>query len=331
MLRTTHITDDRLIALRTFGIALAGAALIVAAACGGEVKEVGEVEVPSTTPVAAPATTDSAGGSVTPENAVVQKVALTDAERVYREKRYEDATQLFSAYVDQHPSNPWGHYMLGLSAWKSGDLARAESALVRSLELDPKHVKTLLNLARVNLDQGRAKDARERLTAALALDSTSGEAYRLMGRVHAVLDQPNEAVAAYRVALSHDPGDVWSMNNMGLLMIQQGRHEEALGPLARAVRLDSTVATFQNNLGIALEHTGRYALAAQAYRAAVAVDSDYTKAKLSLARVEGRQDDPSAVPVELGALAESFDREVRGGVQMGGPVPKTRAVPVPQR
>ena len=44
-------------------------------------------------------------------------------------------------------------------------------------------MKTLLNLARVNLEQGRAKDARDRVTAALALDSTSGEAYRLMGRV----------------------------------------------------------------------------------------------------------------------------------------------------
>ena len=142
-----------------------------------------------------------------------------------------------------------------------------------------------------------------------------------MGRVRSALNQPNEAIAAYRVALSHDPEDVWSMNNMGLVMIQQGRNEEALKPLARAVQLDSTVAVFQNNLGIALEHTGRFALATQAYKAALSVDAGYTKAKLSLARVEGRPEDPSLVTVELTTLAQSFDSEIRA-VQMGGPIPK---------
>jgi Tfp pilus assembly protein PilF len=222
--------------------------------------------------------------------------------------------------VDQHPNNPWGHYLLGLSSWKAGDLERAESALVRANEIDPKHVKTLLNLTRVHLDQGRPKDALARVNAALVLDSSSGEGYRLLGRVRSALNEPNEAIAAYRLALSHDPKDVWSMNNVGLILIQQGSFEER-GPLALAVQLDSSVATFQNNLGIALEHTGRFTLATQAFKSAIAVDESYMKAKLSLARVEGRKEDPTVTLVELTALAESFDREIRG-VQMGGPIPK---------
>lgn len=326
MLRTTQITRTHVSTHRAMGFALASALLIATAACGDavELKEVGDVTTPTATP-----STDSSVGVVTPETPVVQ-VSLTDAEKVYQEKNYGEAAELFAVYTDQHPSNPWGHYMLGLSAWKSGDLDRAESAFVRSLELDRKHVKTLLNLSRVHLDQGRPKDAGERVTAALALDSSSAEAYRLMGRVRAALNQPNEAIAAYRVALSHDPKDVWSMNNMGLLLIQGGNFEEALGPLSRAVHLDSNVAVFQNNLGIALEHTGRYTLAVQAYQNALVANADYTKAKLSLARVQGRQDDPSAMPVELVSLAEAFDREIRG-VQMGGPVPTPEPVIPPDR
>ena len=314
--RTTHTG-------RIFTLATA----LAVAACGGEIKDVKEVAAesaaPSVTPVAVPGPKDSSGSIVGTTSAVTQVVSLTEAEKVYREKQYGDAAALFATYADQHPNNPWGHYMLGLSSWKAGDLARAETAFVRANELDPKHVKTLLNLTRVHLDQGRAKDALGRVNAALALDSSSGEAYRLLGRVRSALNQPNEAVAAYRLALSHDPTDVWSMNNMGLLMIQQGRNEEALGPLARAVQLDSTVAVFQNNLGIALEHTGRFVLATLAYTSALAVDGGYTKAKLSLARVEGRKEDPTVIPVELVTLAESFDREIRE-VQMGGggPIPK---------
>jgi len=299
------------------------AAAMAFTACGGEIKDVKEVTPDSSAPVVArisvPGPTDSSTSTV--NNTPTQAVALSEGEQVYREKRYSDAAALFATYVEQHPKNPWGHYMLGLSSWKSGNLERAESAFVRANELDPKHVKTLLNLTRVHLDQNRPKDALVRVNAALTLDSNSGEGYRLLGRVRSALNEPNEAVAAYRLALSKDPTDVWSMNNMGLLMIQQGRNEDALGPLARAVQLDSTVAVFQNNLGIALEHTGRYMLATQAYKSALAIDGGYTKAKLSLARVEGRKEDPTLVPVELVTLAESFDREIRG-VQMGGPIPK---------
>jgi len=38
------------------------------------------------------------------------------------------------------------------------------------------------------------------------------------------------------------PTDVWSMNNIALVLIQQGRFDEALPPLARTVQLDSSVA-----------------------------------------------------------------------------------------
>jgi Tfp pilus assembly protein PilF len=297
---------------------------IIAAACGGEVKDVKEVAGDTANPVAritVPGPKDTSTGTVVSTSTPTQPVSIAEGEKIYQEKRYADAAALFTTYVDQHPNNPWGHYMLGLSSWKSGDLERAESAFVRANEIDPKHVKTLLNLTRVQLDQGRPKDALVHVNAALALDSSSGEAYRLLGRVRSALNQPNEAVAAYRLALSHDPKDVWSMNNLGLILIQQGSYEESLGPLALAVQLDSSVATFQNNLGIALEHTGRFTLATQAFKSAVAADDGYTKAKLSLARVEGRKEDPTVTAVELTTLAESFDREIRG-VQMGGPIPK---------
>jgi Tfp pilus assembly protein PilF len=221
---------------------------------------------------------------------------------------------MFDVYVQGKPENAWGHYMLGLSAWKAGELDRARSAFERSLELDAKHVKTLLNLSRVLLEQGKPRDALTHVTTAVQLDSTSGEVHRMLGRVRTELRQPNEAVEAYRVALSLEPTDVWSVNNMGLVLIQQGRFDEALGPLALAVKLDSSVAVFHNNLGIALERTGYVTMAAQAYQKALSVDSTYKKASASLTRVQQRVDDPSLTPVDLAVLAETFDREIRTSV-----------------
>jgi Tfp pilus assembly protein PilF len=296
--------DHRVESTSVAGFMLAAATVLALAACGGESR-------PSTDSVSSPGVVGTVSPPAPETPVPTPPVTLGEGEIAYTERRYSDAARLFEAYVVSNPGNAWGHYMLGLSAWKSGDLPRAESAFVRSLELDAKHVKSLLNLSRVLLDAGRPRDARERVTAALAIDSTSGEGYRLLGRVRAALNQPNEAIVAYRLALSRQPDDVWSMNNMGLLLVQQQRYDEALGPLSRAVQLDSTVAVFHNNLGIALEHTGHYTLATQSYQRALAADSGYAKALLSLARVNGRKEDPALVPVDLGAVAGTFAQEVR--------------------
>ena len=323
ILQTTRPTDPA----RVAGFALAAAALVALSACSFRKDDTGGRPPEETPPAPVVATVDTSGGSVTPDAGQLTPVSYDDAESAYRERRYGEAENLFASYVERRPDNPWGHYMLGLSAWKHGELQRAESAFVRSLELDPRNVKGLLNLSRVLLDDGRPKEARTSVRRALEIDSTSGEGYRLLGRVHASLNQPDEAMTAYRLALSLDPTDAWSMNNLGLLLIQQERDEEALGPLARAVQLDSTVAVFQNNLGIALERTGHFALATLAYQAALSADSGYTRATLSLARVQGRTEDPSLPPVELGTLAEGFDREVRSVQLSAG----TRKPPEPQR
>ena len=280
-------------------------ALVAATACGKEKEVVHEDS--STVPTSVSTSVDS--GTVVPT--VPVNVSFAEAESVYKERRYADATAMFDSYVQRKPDNAYGHYMLGLSAWKAGELDRARSAFEKSLELDPKHVKTLLNLSRVLIEQGKPKDALTHVTAAVQLDSMSGDVHRMMGRVRTELRQPNEAVESYRTALSMQPSDVWSMNNMALVLIQQGRFDEALPPLARAVQLDSSVAVFHNNLGIALERTGHYTMATQAYRKALSVDSTYAKATASLARVEQRVDDPSLSPINLAELAETFDRDIR--------------------
>ena len=78
------------------------------------------------------------------------------ADSAYRDRRYDDAAALFKSYSESRPSNPWGFYMLGLSAWKSGDRVTAESAFVQAITLDPTHVKSHLNLSRVLLETEQA-------------------------------------------------------------------------------------------------------------------------------------------------------------------------------
>ena len=241
-----------------------------------------------------------------------REVTYEEAESVFFERRYLEAVQLFTLYSDSRPENPWGYYMLGLSSWKAAEYDVAEAAFQRAIELDPGHVKSFLNLARVYLDTERPDDALVKIEEALVIDPGSSVAFRLEGRAHHQLGSLDQAMESYRQAILVDGQDAWSMNNLGLILIESESFFNALPPLARAVELRGDVAVFQNNLGMALERTGYFTLAEQAYKSAVAIDGSHEKAYVSLGRVEGLEDETGLEPVDLGDLAQNFMDEVEG-------------------
>ena len=118
--------------------------------------------------------------------------------------------------------------MLGLSAWKSGDLVKSEESFETALRIDPTHMKSLVNLSRVLIEQKRYDDAIEKLTTAGEVDPESATVPRLMARAHSAKGESDQAVDAYRRAIALDGSDAWSMNNLGLLYLEQGFVEDAL-------------------------------------------------------------------------------------------------------
>lgn len=259
-----------------------------------------------------PATTVAAPEPVVevePEPVMPADVSFEEAEAAYRERRYDDAVDLFTVYSEHHPDNAWGHYMLGLSARQNGELEQAASSFERALSLDPNHVKSMLNLSRVLLDDGRPAEALAQLEVALDIDPASDDGYRLRGIAYYDVGRDEDAIDSFREAITINEHDAWSMNNLALVLIRQERFGEALLPLARATELRDDVAVFHNNLGIVLERTGHVTESQEAYRNAVALDEGYQKAATSLARVQELKDD-TTVPVNLASLALRFAAEV---------------------
>lgn len=268
-----------LVVLMVAGYLLAACADEPERASAGERAEPPVVSTPAAQPV-------SFGATEKPTLIVAGPVSFGMADSAYRDRRYDDAVTLFTAYIETHGDNAWGFYMLGLSAWKAGAREQAESAFVRALAIDPNHAKSHINLSRVLLEGAKPESALVHIEAAIALDSTSSEAVRLLGRAYEGLGRTDEAIAAYERAVMINERDVWALNNLGALFIKLDRFEEAVVPLTRAIELEGGVATFHNNLGMALELTGRFGAAADAYRAALAIEGTYGKAAANLARVE---------------------------------------------
>jgi len=243
----------------------------------------------------------AAATSYAPEAAVatapVKPVTFKDGEAAYHAGHFAEATATFTRLTEEKPGNAWGHFMLGLSASKAGDPEKAMKAFDEALRIDPKHVKSLINSARLLIDQKQPEKALPRLDQATMLDPDSNDVQRLFARAYQAQGQTDEAIDAYKRAIELNDKDAWSHNNLGLLLFEQGRATEAVPFLTQAVELRKDVAVFSNNLGMALEHTGKFQDAAASYRVALTAEPSNEKAKRNLARVEQVKEAPQSTEV----------------------------------
>ncbi|MGD9547261.1 MAG: tetratricopeptide repeat protein [Candidatus Krumholzibacteriia bacterium] len=257
-----------------------------------------------------------------------REVTYAEAETAYLDRRYEEAVDLFLAYTETHSGNAWGHYMLGMARWKAGDPEEAEEGFLAALAIKPDHAKSLVNHARVLMEMNRNDEALVQAEKAVAAGDDPS-APRVLARALFNLGQVAEAERAYRTILEKDPGDVWSLNNLGLLLIQQERFEEALPVMACAALRDSTSVCIANNLGVALERSGYVGAARDAYLKALELDAAYAKASESLDRLADRVESGDLIPFDLAAAALRFQAGSSAVVAARGEQAGTDATPAP--
>lgn len=250
----------------------------------------------------------TAGARVEP----VKVPSYEEAEALYHRGEYDQAIAGFAAHADEHPRSAWGHYMLGLAHWKRAEYVAAGDALREAARLRPDMTKAHLNLARVWLDAGRPQAAHEAAQRAVVLEPDNADAQRVLARALHNLGLADRALEVYRRVLALRPDDAWAMNNMGLILIEEERFLEAVGPLATATGASPAQAVFHNNLGVALERLGHPDEAAEAYRQTLAIDSTYVRAAVSLDRVLPLAAASEAPALDLARHIGRFEQQVAG-------------------
>jgi tetratricopeptide (TPR) repeat protein len=214
---------------------------------------------------------------------------------------YAAADQWLSKSVDLNPNDALAWYHLGRVKYNEKRFEDAVRAFTGCLKLDPKTVKAADYLGLSYEGLGRIDDALAAYRNAITLDSdatpkTSGP-YLDLGTLLVESDRPGDAVKYLLQAVDLTPGDWRAHRELGKAYLQLNRLEEAQAELEKAV-------------AFAAENSPLHFLLAQAYRKRGLVD----KARLeterynALTRAHSSPDTPLAEArslLELGKLTNA--------------------------
>ncbi len=118
----------------------------------------------------------------------------------------------------------------------------------------------------------------------------TAEAHTFLGWVYSFLGLYEEAMAECRRAIEVDPSLGNPYNDIGAYLIEQGRHDEAIPWLEKAIRAPRYEARCYPyyNLGRIYEHKGDWPRAIAYYRQALAENPDYGLARRAWMRLQAR-------------------------------------------
>ena len=133
--------------------------------------------------------------------------------------------------------------------------------------------------------QIQGKDSLAALQKAAELLPGDAVAHYNLGNILHERGRLNEAEASYRRALQIEPGGADMHTNLGKTLQDMGRIEEAEASYRRALQIKPDHAEAHNNLGETLMESGRLDEAEASLRRALQIRPDYFKVRLSLASV----------------------------------------------
>lgn len=138
-----------------------------------------------------------------------------------------EATKQFRAAVKADPKAPGAHFGLGYLLWTQMQYEEAAENFQAELELDPNHVQSMAFLADCDIRLNKPDAAQPLLEKALQLDASNELAHLNMGILLADAGRKEDALHELKEAARLTPGDVNVHFRLARLYKSMGRAEEA--------------------------------------------------------------------------------------------------------
>lgn len=210
-----------------------------------------------------------------------------------RQGQLADAEALMRRTIALQPGRAEFRLNLGNLLRRAGRQAEAAEEYGAALQVDPGFRAARLALLRLQAQSGQASTAEAHARELLRQNSRDAEAWSGLGAALRAQARLAEAESAYRRALALRPDYAIARHNLGALLSQLHRAEEALTELDRAARQGALSPELCFNRARALIELGRFDEAEAALLGALQRDGSYLDAHVTLARLRFVRGDPS--------------------------------------
>lgn len=215
-----------------------------------------------------------------------------------RTGNYAEAVQSYLKGLEAEPENVELLNSMGFALFQQGKSEEAVESLEKALQVDPKHFKAHNNMALASIDMGELELAEIHYRESLAIEPQPS-IYNDLGYVLERQGMTEDAVEAYREALKLDPESATSHYNLathlarakdyqsaeshlrealktridakvytglGAVLWQQGKADEAVANLKKAVEYDPKSTAASDTLGKIYVEQGKFEEAASTYK-----------------------------------------------------------------
>jgi tetratricopeptide (TPR) repeat protein len=159
------------------------------------------------------------------------------AQRLIVGRRVADAIRLLDPLGGENSQDARVITTLGKAYLHLGDLAQAEALLKRAIQMDPGQAGAHFELGNLAMRRDRIGEAAEHYDRTVRLDSSLAAAHYNLGICRRELGDHVAAIAALRDACHNQPLNFPAHRDLGALLLEAGRRDEALVHLRKAVKL----------------------------------------------------------------------------------------------
>jgi tetratricopeptide (TPR) repeat protein len=200
--------------------------------------------------------------------------------------------------------------------WKTG-----ESLWMDAVDKNPQLPRPYHNLAKYYDDIGYREKEITLYHQALALERGPSRPSHHMTHYNLALayisiDQKERAIEHLRKAIELAPWFSSAYNNLGVLMMKQGKYDEAFDNFMRALSYDEHSAIAHNNLSFILIKKGRFAEALSESKTALALQKDFTRAFYNLGIIYKHEKSLTKAKHFLGLVLEKRRKDIMTRLHM---------------
>ena len=171
------------------------------------------------------------------------------------------------------------------TARNKGCKGQAFDVLQEKLNSPAAILKHKLNGLRDVIGRGSAEEALLIATKLLEKWPRSVSILDVMASAHKKLGNLDAYVDIYNRILKLKPDDDAAYNNMGIVLAEQNKPEEAVKAFSKALSINSSNAETYNNLGNALQKQGQFEEAVEAYKKSLSINPDNAEAYINMGAV----------------------------------------------